>query len=138
MYGYNDEEYKAEAEAPLGENLTELNEMLVGQKIVKVEPKDNNNNSYFGTTVLTLDNGTQVNLRDSGDCCAYTEMENVIQHLPELDHVITNVTADDGYERFHIFADLGEVLELQLSWSEGNPFYYGYGFHIDVTATEAE
>jgi hypothetical protein len=27
---------------------------------------------------------------------------------------------------------MGDVLELQVGWSPGNPFYYAYGFHIDV------
>ena len=136
---YTEDDYNTEREAPLAGNHAELTDALVGRKIVKVETDvkdDEYSYSYGEATVLTLDNDVQVRIRDTSDCCAYTEMENVIQHLPELDHVITNVTADDGYERFHIFADLGEVLELQLSWSEGNPFYYGYGFYIDVTTTE--
>ena len=36
------------------------------------------------------------------------------------------------YTRWHIYADLGDVLELTVGWSCGNPFYYGYGFYIDV------
>ena len=28
---------------------------------------------------------------------------------------------------------MGDVLELTVGWSCGNPFYYGYGFSIRVT-----
>jgi len=36
------------------------------------------------------------------------------------------------YQTWHIYADWGDVLKLEVGWSCGNPFYYGYGFDIDV------
>lgn len=29
-------------------------------------------------------------------------------------------------------AVVGDVMELEVGWSCGNPFYYGYGFSINV------
>lgn len=34
--------------------------------------------------------------------------------------------------RWHIMAGMDEVLELGVEWSSGNPFYYMYGFFIEV------
>ena len=42
------------------------------------------------------------------------------------------VGTTDGFTRWHIYADMGDVLELEVGWSCGNPFYYGYGFNITV------
>ena len=119
------------------ENVETLAAAVVGHRIVEVErgaeaPRRDN---YWGTLTglrITLDDGTGVYLFDTSDCCAFAELEDVIEHLPTLDHIITAVRADDGYDRWHIIADLGEVLELVVGWSAGNPFYYGYGFDIAV------
>ena len=46
--------------------------------------------------------------------------------------MILGVGTTDGYTTWHIFADMGDVLELTVVWSCGNPFYYGYGFTITV------
>lgn len=81
--------------------------------------------------VTKLD-GRKVVLSNTDDCCAYTALDGLVEHLPTTDHVITAVKADQDFERWHIIADLGEVLELQVGWSSGNPFCYGYGFDIDV------
>lgn len=124
-------------------NIAEFADHIIGRRIVKVEPKvtemtrpyrawpDMTQMATFAR--LTLDNGKTVQLSDGGDCCAYTDLEEVIQHLPSLDHVITSVTTTDGYTRWHILADMGEVLEFKVDWSCGNPFYYTYGFEIAVT-----
>lgn len=37
-----------------------------------------------------------------------------------------------GFTKWHIYADMGDVMELDVEWSCGNPFYYGYGFDIVV------
>ena len=132
-------EYKAEAEGPLSDNLDGLKEALVGRKVVAVSENNAREDwDYYrgDNTVLMLDNGTKVTISDTHDCCAYTTVESVVQHLPELDHIITGVQADDGHNTFHILADLGEVLELQVDWSPGNPFYYGYGLHIEVESVQ--
>lgn len=109
-----------------------LAEAVVGHKIVSVE-KVSYDGYYFDTaTVLTLDNGRQVEMVGVGDCCAYTELEAFLLHADKVDHVITGVGTTDGYTKWHIFADMGDVLELTVGWSCGNPFYYGYGFDIRV------
>jgi hypothetical protein len=53
-------------------------------------------------------------------------------HPERVDHIITGVGTTGGYTTWHIYADMGDVLELSVGWSSGNPFYYGYGFDISV------
>lgn len=98
-----------------------LERAVVGHKIVSVE-----------NNVITLDNGKTVTLHSTDDCCAYTELRSFLLHPDKIDHVITGVGTTDGYETWHIYADMGDVLELTVDWSCGNPFYYGYGFYIEV------
>lgn len=83
--------------------------------------------------VLTLDDGRRVALTDGGDCCAYTEVENFLLHPTMVDHIITGVATEDGYQKWHILCDFGDVLTLDVGWSCGNPFYYSYGFEIGVS-----
>lgn len=124
------------------ENVAALSESVVGRKIVSVEPNVSIKSGYFTSTatILTLDNGKQVVIENTDDCCAFTELESVILHLDKIDHVITGVGTTDGYESWHIYADLGDVVEMKVGWSSGNPFYYGYGFNISVRdiATEEQ
>ncbi|UUG69900.1 hypothetical protein SEA_MORKIE_39 [Gordonia phage Morkie] len=128
------------------ENVAELAETVVGRRIVKVEKADirpedfeGTENTYWGSygrdhgLVLTLDDGRRVALVDTSDCCAYTSLEKFLLHPDRVDHAITGVATTDGYTRWHIFADLGDILELEVGWSAGNPFYYGYGFDIGVS-----
>ncbi|MCW2092821.1 UNVERIFIED_ORG: hypothetical protein M2328_006101 [Rhodococcus erythropolis] len=116
------------------ENVAELSEAVVGQRIVSAE-KGTIEGRYWGSEealILTLDNGTQVRLSDTEDCCAYTALEQFLLHPDKVDHIITGVATTEGYTKWHIFADFGDVLELKVGWSCGNPFYYGYGFNISV------
>jgi hypothetical protein len=118
------------------ENVAELAGAVVGHRIVSVE-KDVHVESKWGwddptAAVITLDNGKRVILRDTNDCCAHTELEAFLLHPERVDHIITGVGTTNGYYKWHIFADMGDVLELTVSWSAGNPFYYGYGFEIEV------
>lgn len=121
------------------ENVAAVREAVVGHRIVKVErdvdvrpdPARYYWNGNTGT-VLTLDDGTRVGLINTSDCCAYTELESFLLHADKVDHVITGVATTDGYTRWHIFADMGDVLELTVGWSCGNPFYYAFGFEIVV------
>ena len=71
-------------------------------------------------------------LADTNDCCAYTELESFLLHPDKVDHIITGIGTTEGASKWHIYADAGDVLELSVGWSCGNPFYYGYGFEIDV------
>lgn len=116
------------------ENVAELAEAVVGQRIVSAE-KGTIEGRYWGSEealILTLDDGTQVRLSDTEDCCAYTVLEQFLLHPDKVDHIITGVATTEGYTKWHIFADFGDVLELSVGWSCGNPFYYGYGFDISV------
>ena len=108
------------------ENVAQLADAVTGHKIVSVE-KDKT-----GTAVVTLDNGKQVILADGGDCCAYTVLQAFLLHPEAVDHVITGVGTTGGFTRWHVYADMGDVLELTVGWSCGNPFYYGYEFDISV------
>lgn len=117
-------------------NVAELAEAVVGHRIVSVEkdaeiPEAARSWRSSGTA-LTLDNGKRVFLADTDDCCAYTELEAFLLHLELIDHIITGVGTTDGFTQWHVYADMGDVLELTVGWSCGNPFYYGYGFAISV------
>lgn len=121
------------------ENVAELAEGVVGHRIVSAERKELPKERYYGPIeglVLTLDDGTQVSLADTDDCCAYTAMESFLLHPERVDHIITGVGTTEGYTRWHVYADMGDVLEIQVGWSPGNPFYYGYGFSIAVTPVD--
>lgn len=128
----------SEDDGTMPDNVEALRQAVVGHRIVKVEqgvevpdPPSNWWGSPVGTAI-TLDNGKRVLLRDTVDCCAYTELESFLLHADRVDHIITGVGTTDGYTTWHIYADMGDVLELTVGWSSGNPFYYGYGFEIDV------
>ena len=116
------------------ENVRELADAVVGHKIVSVEKgmvpgKWRNDESG---TILTLDNGKRVTLADTDDCCAFTEMQAFLLHPELVDHMITGVGTTGGFTTWHVYADMGDVLELSVGWSAGNPFYYAYGFDIGV------
>lgn len=122
------------------ENVDMLRQAVVGHRIVKVEqgvevPEEARDWYRDSGLKLTLDDGRAVYLVDTDDCCAYTELENVITHLDKIDHMIMGVGTTDGYTKWHIYADWGDVVELDVGWSSGNPFYYGYGFAITVVDT---
>lgn len=115
------------------ENVAALSDAVVGHRIVSVEKETIPGRFYEeSATVLTLDNGKRVALVDTSDCCAYTELESFLLHPENVDHAILGVGTTDGYTTWHIFADAGDVMELNVGWSCGNPFYYGYGFDIRV------
>lgn len=119
------------------DNVALLAEHVVGRRIVNVEQGVSAPGPYEWSgsvtgTALVLDNGKRVILADTDDCCAHTTLENVILNLDKIDHVIMGVGTTGGYEKWHIYADLGDVVELTVGWSSGNPFYYGYGFDIIV------
>lgn len=121
-------------------NVDRLAQAVVGHRIVSAEKKRIpygywRNSEQF---VLTLDNGTQVQLADTNDCCAYTELRSFLLHPEAVDHIITGVGTTGEFTHWHIYADMGDVLELHVGWSCGNPFYYGYGFDIAVVPLLAD
>ena len=82
-------------------------------------------------------NGKRVTLADTNDCCAGTELRAFLLHPEMVDHVITGIGTTGGFTTWHIYADMGDVLELSVDWSAGNPFYYAYGFDISVIEEKA-
>ena len=119
------------------ENVDALRQAVVGHRIVKaqMEQVEHRWGARYGTAevfVLTLDNGRRVQLADTDDCCAYTDLAAFLLHPEAVDHVIMGVGTTDEYTVWHIYADFGDVLTLEVGWSCGNPFYYGYGFDIKV------
>jgi hypothetical protein len=121
------------------DNVASLAEAVVGHRIVSVERTEKEDYWSKGDDFLiTLDNGKQVRMQGSSDCCAYTELESFLLHPERVDHVITGVGTTGEFDTWHIFADMGDVLELKVGWSCGNPFYYGYGFNIRVRDIEED
>jgi hypothetical protein len=116
---------KDEDDGTMVNSLEALTEQVVGHRIVSVDQEPR------GLT-LTLDNGKTVVMVEIDDCCAYTEVEKFLLYPDMIDHVIMGVGTTEGYTKWHIYADLGDVLKLTVGWSSGNPFYYGYGFDIIV------
>lgn len=120
-------------------NVSGLAAEVVGHKIVKAGWVDRDQGSgyhWYGSRQfeIELDNGTKVYLADTDDCCAYTELSNFLLYPDRVDHMIMGVESDQGFDTWHIYADMGDVLTLDVSWSSGNTGYYGFGFHIDVEA----
>lgn len=115
------------------ESAKTLQNAVVGHRIISAEKR------YFSEKyswesgerlVLSLDNQTEVVLREEGDCCAYTSVD--IFKLIDTQHVITSVGTNEGFQKWYIYAENNPVFEMDVSWSCGNPFYYGYGFSIQV------
>jgi len=133
-------DYVFEDDGTMPQSRDKLEELIIGHKIVRVD--DNRQVEYdpygYGTEsvgsgfVITLDNGKQVTMVGIGDCCAYTEIESFLRNVDSVDHVITGVGTTDAFTTWHIYADMGDMLELKVGWSPGNPFYYGYGFSIGI------
>lgn len=123
------------------ESRRELEDAVVGRRIVSAKIVDVGDDSS-GTEklgcagkkqlVLTLDDFTRVRVVDKRDCCAFTEVKNGKLAIELMDHIITGVGTTDGYETWHIYADAGDVMELTVGWSSGNPFYYAYGFYVQI------
>lgn len=132
-------EYEDDGTMPA--NVEQLSEAVVGHRIVSAEKRSIPQKYRWepdSTFVITLDNGREVMLTETHDCCAFTDLETFLLHADKIDHIITGVGTTDGYTTWHIYADMGDVLELTVGWSSGNPFYYGYGFDITVKDVEDE
>lgn len=109
-----------------------LEKAVVGHKIL---------DSRYGNLVgrgnglaLLLDNEVIVWVAETSDCCAYTCIPHgkILTNIHLVDHIITGVGTTDGYTTWHIYCDLGDVLKMNVDWSPGNPFYYGYGFEVTI------
>lgn len=130
-----------EDDGTMPENVAKLEEALIGRKIVKAEQGSGTfDNGYYDDTgsglILTLDSGEKWIIANTNDCCAYTDLDRFLLHPENIDHAITSVETQEGYTKWFILADMAHVLDLEVSWSCGNPFYYGYGFDIAVVKEE--
>lgn len=134
-----DDDYDAMYETEVMQGSVDaLASSIIGQQIVtverrKAEPGEDGYVPYglSEETVFTLANGHQVILGDTDDCCAFTEVSS-FDFLEKSDNVITRVEVDEGFETWFIYADQVPVVHLGVSWSPGNPYYYGFGFSIRV------
>lgn len=129
---------ESEDDGTMPENVEKLASHVVGRRIVGIERKVPMPGRYDyscsrkAEAVLVLDNGKRVALVETDDCCAFTDLNDIVLNLDKIDHVIMGVGTTERYTKWHIYADLGDVVEMQVGWSSGNPFYYGYGFDISV------
>lgn len=117
-------------EPDMPNNVNELERTLVGQRIVSAVFVDNRN-----TLELTVSDGRRVRLEAQSDCCAYTEVEAFVFNPDKIDHIITEVKTEDGYETWHILADYEDILTLTVGWHAGTG-YYTYGLSIKVIYPE--
>lgn len=147
---YDIEDFKEasyEDDGTMTRSAEELQKALIGKKIVSVEKREltdaekaiveKEEYGYLNTylyggemTILTLSDQTIALLIEIGDCCAYTSLD--VFKLLDTDHVITGVGTTDGFNKWFIYAEDSVVATADVSWSCGNPFYYGYGFEIKV------
>lgn len=114
------------------QNVAELEQALIGRKIKAAAYGTVEEGYSKQAMIILLDDGTEVELFDTNDCCAYTALESFLLNADKIDHAILGVGTTDEYNTWHIFADFGDVMEMKVGWSCGNPFYYGYGFDIRV------
>jgi hypothetical protein len=148
--GYPVDELDTEIDnGTMPKNLETFAKNVVGRRIVEVHKgftisvdqdpgEDWEWSENVSGTALGLDDGTRVLLADTDNCCAYTNLKDVILNLDKIEHVITGVGTTDGYTKWHIYANLGDIAELRVGWSCGNPFYYGYGFDIYVISENGD
>lgn len=124
---------EAFVDGTMADSAKALADAVVGHRIVSAE-RVMAGEGYWQSDrlVLTLDSGQRVELFEEADCCAYTALEAFLLSPELVDHVITGVATTDGYTKWHVYADLGDVLALTVGWSEGSG-YYAYGFDIRVT-----
>jgi hypothetical protein len=94
-----DTEYETEH---MSGNVSELSDAVVGHRIVKAERTDNDR-WYSGGLEITLDNGKKVVLRNTSDCCAYTDLDDFWLNPELVDHMIMGVTTDDRFYVWHIY-----------------------------------
>lgn len=128
-----DEDYEAEV---MGGSAQELEEAVVGRRILSVEKVGHPRGLYRRDGIkLSLDDGSTVFVDNTDDCCAFTEVGD-FKFLENTENVITSVTTDKDFNKWFVYAGNAPVLEMDVAWSPGNPYYYGFGFEIRVEKKE--
>ena len=132
-------DYSDEDDGTMPEGVENLRKAVIGQRIIKVEkgaklPTKPGEYRWQTTAdvMLTLEDGRRVALIGVSDCCASGSVDDFIEKLPVMDHIITDVGTTESYTKWHLLTGMDDVLELDVSWSPGNPFYYAYGVEIEV------
>ena len=74
------------------ENVEQLASHVVGHRIISAEKGTVKTRwDTYSSFTITLDDGTQVSLADTSDCCAYTALESFLLDPTAVDHIITGV-----------------------------------------------
>lgn len=105
----------------------DLGKVLAGDSIVEV--KSDTAWGYQKVT-LVMKSGKRVVIDGYGDCCAGAGITDVTK-LGKSENVITRVETTEDGEKWHIYANLDQVLGIEAYAGEGSG-YYGYGFTIQV------
>lgn len=110
-----------------GELADRLREVVIGRKLTRVD----------GETI-TLDNGTQIRISGSSDCCAWGDA--TLGKIADSEHVITGVrSVDDGDPNkatVFLMTDAGSAMEIAQEWDESNGYYF-YGLYLTVSEAGA-
>lgn len=100
-----------------------LREVVIGRKLASVDGEN-----------ITLDNGTQIRIQGSSDCCAWGDA--TLGKIVDSEHVITGVrSVDDGdasKATVFLMTDAGSAMEIAQEWDESNGYYF-YGLYFTVT-----
>lgn len=123
---------------PLEYQESEIRDLFMGRRIVKVEQGDYN---HWGSGFLTLDDGTELVVVPNEGGCVCSAGDYFIKSLATCDNVITNVkvldtVTDDGWEEDHlyqifVYTQHEQIAAVEIEGSDGNG-YYGTGFWIGV------
>ncbi len=92
-------------------------ELLLGRRVASIEGE-----------ILTLDNGTQIELEDAQDCCAWFEgevrnvainySENIITDISRSDETAT----DDGFI-VHVLSQSEVLFDIAIEGDASNGYY---------------
>ena len=130
---------------PAYEDTTEVEALLVGRRIVKIK-RVKNGSENGDLAILTLDNGTKIELggHDGGCACSSGCYElGHLTDLSEVDNIITSVLFDSsgvtsgsyeelgGEYRIFVFAGNRAIQLAGFDGDDGNG-YYGTGYYLTV------
>ncbi|MBC3179383.1 hypothetical protein [Corynebacterium lujinxingii] len=103
----------------------DLEQELVGKKIVKIDTENN---------TMTLHDGTVLKFHDASDCCAWFEAELEEKNL--TDNAITHVTTTGEYGdeswSIHILAANNHIADVNITGNEGSG-YYCHSIDLEIT-----